>query len=144
LVAVSEPDRPLDYGGRIQILGVELYSDSATVNWRLAPLPDYEAVFAAELAEQAPDLDGLPEDYQKILRDKLIRQLQMRRKFVTLADDVGTQYLSTGGGSGGGGNGTRGHTDFRPAVPANARKLTVRWDEMEFEVQLPSDDHTAC
>jgi hypothetical protein len=39
----------------------------ATVNWRLASLPDYEAVFHAELAEQAPELEGLPEDYQKIL-----------------------------------------------------------------------------
>jgi hypothetical protein len=138
LVPVSEPDRPLDYGGRIQVLGVELYSDKLTVNWRLSPLPDYEAVFATELAEQEPDLEGLPEDYRRILRDKLIHRLQMQRRFMTLADDLGTQYLSMGGGSSGGGNERRGQTDFRPAVPENARKLNVRWDDMEFEVQLPS------
>ena len=39
LVPVEVPDRPLEYGGRIQILGVELYSDKVSVNWRLAPLP---------------------------------------------------------------------------------------------------------
>ena len=61
LLPVIEPDRPLAYGGRVQILGVELYSDKIAVNWRLAPLPDYEVVFSAELAEQEPDLEGLPE-----------------------------------------------------------------------------------
>jgi hypothetical protein len=143
LVPVSEPDQPLEYGGRIQVLGVELYSDKLTVNWRLAPLPDYKAVFAAELAEQETDLEGLPEDHRKILRDKLIHQLQTRRRFVTLADDLGTQYLSMGGGSGGGGNERRGQTDFRPAVPETARSLTVRWDDVEFEVQLPPDYNPA-
>jgi hypothetical protein len=52
LVPADEPDRPLAYGGRIQILGVELYSHSVTVNWRLAPLPDPEALFSDELADQ--------------------------------------------------------------------------------------------
>ena len=35
LVPVDQPDRPLNYGGRLQILGVELYSDAVTINWRL-------------------------------------------------------------------------------------------------------------
>ncbi len=137
LVPVNEPDRPLEYGGRIQILGVELYTDKVAVNWRLAPIPDYEAVFAAELADQEPDLEGLPDDYRKILRDKLIRRLQMQKRFISLVDDVGTEYRSTGGGSGGGGDERRGHSDFAPGVPAEIRRLTVRWDEMEFEVPLP-------
>jgi hypothetical protein len=137
LVLVDEPDRPLAYGGRIQILGVELYSDKVSVNWRLAPLPDPEALFAAELSEQEPDLDGLSDDFKKILRDKLIQRLQMQRRSMTLSDDVGTEFWSTGGGSGGGGNERRGHSDFLPGVPAGAKQLSVRWDELEFVVSLP-------
>lgn len=137
LVAVDEPDRPLEYGGRIQILGVELYSDKVSVNWRLAPLPDPEALFADELADQEPDIDGLSDDFKKILRDKLMERLRMQRRSVTVTDDVGTQYWSTGGGSGGGGNERRGHSDFAPGIPSEARELKVRWDEMEFEVRLP-------
>ena len=139
LVPVEEPDRALEYGGRVQILGVELYSDKVSVNWRIAPLPDPEALFAAELAEQEPDLEGLSDDFKKILRDKLIHRLQMQRRSLSLTDDVGTEFRSTGGGSGGGGNERRGQSDFTPRVPAEARRLTVLWDEMKFEVALPTD-----
>jgi len=137
LVPVNEPDRLLEYGGRVQILGVELYSDKVAVNWRLAPMPDYDAVFAAELAHQEPDLEGLPDDFKKILREKLVRGLQMRKRFVTLVEDVGTEYTSTGGGSGGGGDERRGNSDFAPGVPTEAQRLTVQWDQMEFDVHLP-------
>jgi hypothetical protein len=137
LVPVNEPDRALAYGGRIQVLGVELYSDKVSVNWRLAPLPDPEALFAVELAAQEPDLEGLSDDFKKILRDKLIQQLQMQRRSLTLTDDVETEYRWTGGGSGGGGNERRGHSDFAPGLPAEAKELTVRWDQMEFAVPLP-------
>lgn len=137
LIAVEEPDRPLAYGGRIQILGVELYSDKVSVNWRLAPLPDPEELFADELADQDPDLDGLSDDFKKILRDKLTQRLQMQRRSLGLNDDVGTEFRSTGGGSSGGGNERRGHSDFVPGVPAEAKRLSVRWDEMEFDVPLP-------
>jgi hypothetical protein len=89
LVPVDEPDRPLTYGGRIQILGVELYNDKVSVNWRLAPLPDPEALFAAELAEQVPDLEGLSDDFKKILRGKLINRLQMQKRSLALSDDIG-------------------------------------------------------
>ena len=37
LVPVDAPDRPLLYGGRIQILGVELYSDKVSVNLEARP-----------------------------------------------------------------------------------------------------------
>jgi len=100
-------------------------------------MPDYEAVFADELADQEPDLEGLSDDFKKILREKLVQKLQMRRRFISLVDDLGTRYWPTGGGSGGGGNERRGNSDFAPGVPANARRLTVRWDEMGFDVNLP-------
>jgi hypothetical protein len=143
LVPVDEPDRPLAHGGRIQILGVELYSDKVAVNWRLAPLPDPEALFADELADQEPDLEGLSDDFKKILRDKLIHRLQMQRGSLTLADDVGTEFGSTGGGSGGGANERRGHADFAPGAPASAKRLTVGWDEIDFAVLLPPERPSA-
>ena len=137
LVPATEPDRPLEYGGRVQILGVELYSDKVSVNWRLAPLPDPEALFADELAQQEPDLEGLSDDFKKILRDKLVHRLQMQRRSVGLTDDVGTVFHPTSGGSGGGGNERRGHSDFVPGAPPAATLLIVHWDEMEFEIPLP-------
>jgi hypothetical protein len=140
LVPANEPDRPLDYGGRVQILGVELYSDKVTVNWRLAPEPDYEAVFAVELSEQEDDLEGLPDLQRSHMRQQLVHRLQMQRRFVRLSDDLGTEYQGRGGGSGGGGNEKRGHTDFLPGAPPEARYLTVTWgDDLQFAVQLPSD-----
>lgn len=139
LVPADEPDRPLDYGGRIQILGVELYSDKVSVNWRLAPLPDPEALFAEELAQQEPDLEDLSDDFKKILREKLVQRLQMQRRSVRLSDDAGTTYHSSGGGSGGGGNERRGHSNFAPGVPSAATALIVHWDDMAFEVPLPPD-----
>ena len=63
----------------------------------------------------------------------------MQRRSLSLTDDVGTEFRSTGGGSGGGGNERRGQSDFTPRVPAEARRLTVLWNEMKFEVALPTD-----
>lgn len=140
LVPVNEPDRPLDSGGRVQILGVELYSDKVAVNWRLAPEPNYETVFADELAEQERDLDGLPDHQRNHLRNRLVQRLQMQRGFIALSDDVGTDYHGMGGGSSGGGGQKRGHAYFAPSVPAEVESLTVTWgSNMQFEVQLPSD-----
>jgi hypothetical protein len=38
------------FGGRFQVLGVEMYDTQFAVAWRLAPLPDEEAMFADEIA----------------------------------------------------------------------------------------------
>jgi hypothetical protein len=90
------------------------------------------------LAQQETDLEGLSDDFKKILRDKVVHRLQMQRQALRVTDDVGTLFRSTGGGSGGGSNERRGHADFAPAVPETAKRLIVRWDEMEFEVPLPA------
>jgi hypothetical protein len=92
---------------------------------------------ASRPSQGEPDLAGLPADDKKILRDKLVQRLQMQKRFISLVDDVGTEYRPTGGGSGGGGDERRGNSDFAPGVPAEAQRLTVQWDEMEFEVPLP-------
>jgi hypothetical protein len=61
----------------------------------------------------------------------------MRRRFLALADDVGTAYQSTGGGSGGGAGERRGNSDFTQGVPPEAQGLIVRWDDLEFDIELP-------
>ena len=96
LMPVDQPDRPLESGGRLQILGVEFYSDVVTIDWRLAPEPDYELVFAGELAAQDPELDGLSEGHRSILRRQLVQRLQMQRRFLGLSDDISTHVPPDG------------------------------------------------
>jgi hypothetical protein len=73
------------------------------------------------------------------VRNRLIHRLQMQRRHLGLSDDLGTQYRQAGGGSSGGPRGKRGQTDFAPAVPADARSLTVTWDvDTKFVVPLTS------
>jgi hypothetical protein len=137
LVAVSEPDRPLDYGGRVQILGVELYSTKVAVAWRLAPEPDYEFLFADELAALDADLEEVSDFERDRLRKHLLQRLKIQRRHLRLADDVGTDYHTTGGGSGGGGGEQVGRMGFVPALPIEAERLTIFWDDLDFGVVLP-------
>lgn len=143
LVPVTEPEGLLDHGGRVQILGVELFSDKVNVNWRISPEPDYGSVFAAELAAQEPDLAGLPAFQQQQRRSQLLHRLQMQGRFIGLSDDLGTEYRSTRGGSSAGSGEKRGHSEFAPGVPNAASRLTILWDDaagpnpLDFTVELP-------
>src|SRR5665213_1587179 len=40
VLKVEGADRPLPYGGRVQMLSVERYDTRVSVTWRLAPRPD--------------------------------------------------------------------------------------------------------
>ena len=138
LVPVSDPDRPLPYGGRVQILGVERYDSRVAVTWRLAPLPDPVEEHRLAIAAHDRDTEGLPEEERTILRDLLVHRLVSRGATeVGLADDVGTEYRTMGGGSSGGGHEKVGRTNFVPAVPDAASVLTVTWEQEEFVVRLP-------
>jgi len=145
LVSVTEAEGLLDHGGRMEILGVELFCDKVNINWRIFPEPDYEVVFASELAGQEPDLDGLPISQQQQRRNQLLHRLQMQGRFIGLSDDLGTEYRSTRGGSSGTGGEKKGHSEFAPGVPTAARQLTILWDDaasstpLEFSVELPAD-----
>ena len=134
---VSQPDRPLPYGGRVQILGVERYDSRVAVSWRLAPLPDPVEEHRLAIAAHDRDTEGLPEEERTILRDLLVHRLVSRGATeVGLADDVGTAYRGMGGGSSGGGDEKVGRTNFVPAVPDTASVLTVTWEQEEFVVPL--------
>ena len=137
LLPVREADRPVPFGGRLQILGVERYDSEVAVAWRMAPLPDDERRYADELRAHERDTEGLPEQDRMMLRHRFLHGLSdPPGSAFALSDDVGTEYRSVGGGSGGGGNEQTGRARFMPGIPPTASVLTVRWAELEFEVPL--------
>jgi hypothetical protein len=141
LIPVRDADRELPYGGRLQILGIERYDSKVAVAWRMAPLPDAEAQHAQELAAHERDSEGLPEHEREMMRAEFLQHVSRGPGAqLTLSDDVGTGYRSTGGGWSGGGNERVGRAQFTPWIPEDASMLTVRWDVLEFPVPLGEHD----
>lgn len=137
VLSIEGPDRPLPYGGRVQVLSVERYDARVAVTWRLAPIPD--PVEQHTLAMSALDRDtvGLTEEERKVLRDQLVGRLVSPGVWdVSLSDDLGTKYKSCGGGSSGGGQERVGRAEFVPALPDAATALTVHWGALDFPVRL--------
>jgi hypothetical protein len=136
LIAVEEPDRPLGYGGRIQILGLERYDTKLAVAWRLAPLPDPEIQYLDQLSAHDQDAEGLTELQRRQLRRQLLGRLGHLRERIRLVDSVETMYQKMGGGSGGSADERVGRTEFMPSIPDSATWLSVFWEELEFVVPL--------
>jgi hypothetical protein len=137
LIPVKNADRSGPYGGRLQILGIERYDSKVAVAWRMAPLPDSETQYAGELRAHDRDTEGLPENERMMLRQRFLHKVNRPAGFkLTLADDLGTEYRSTGGGSSGGGDEQTGRAQFMPGIPQAASMLTVRWDDLDFGVSI--------
>jgi hypothetical protein len=137
LIPVVDGDRVVPYGGRLQILGIERYDSVVAVAWRMAPLPDAETKYADELRAHDRDTEGLPDHERESLRRMFLMQINRPTSFAfTLADDLGTEYLNTGGGTSGGRNEQTGRAQFMPAVPERASELTIRWDDLVFRVWI--------
>jgi hypothetical protein len=101
LIPVENGDRAVPHGGRLQILGIERYDSKVAVAWRMAPLPDPEASHAVELAAHDRDTEGLPERDRLMMRRRFLHQLHPPAgRNLTLSNDLGTEYLNIGGGSG--------------------------------------------
>jgi hypothetical protein len=60
MLPVDNPDQALPLGGRIQIMGVELYDSQVGIAYRLAPLPNIEAVIREKLAAHDEETRDLP------------------------------------------------------------------------------------
>lgn len=58
------------YGGRLRIVGVELYETEMALHWRMAPLPDVDAALPEEAAARERDTLGLPEDERERIRQR--------------------------------------------------------------------------
>jgi hypothetical protein len=137
LVPADVPDVSIALGGRLQIMGVELYDIQVAVAWRLAPLPDPERQFYDQLAAHDLDSQGLPEHERRRTRQMLMHRLGIVRERLSLSDDVGTEYQHIGGRSGGGRDERTGRAQFLPAVPDAADGLTVHWEnEISIAIDL--------
>jgi hypothetical protein len=137
LIPVVNGDREVPYGGRLQVLGIERYDSRVVVTWRMAPLPDPESKYAEELRAHDHDTEGLPDDERMMLRRRFLMQINRPGGHaLTLSDDLGTEYFSTGGGASGGGNEQTGRAQFIPAAPDNVSELTVRFDDLVFRVLI--------
>jgi hypothetical protein len=136
LLPVSDADRPIPYGGRLQILGVERYDTAVSVAWRFAPLPDAELQYADELLAHDRDTEGLPEEERTMMRQHFLHRLDRPAQKLALTDDLATDYQYAGGSASGGGNEQTGRARFFPGIPHEAATLTVHWDELAFPVAL--------
>jgi hypothetical protein len=136
LIPVADADREVPFGGRLQILGIERYDTKVAIAWRMAPLPDAEIQYADEVREHERDTEGLPDGERKMLRQRFLHQLDRARYHFSLSDDLGTEYLRTGGGSGGSLEEQTGRAQFMPGVPQDASLLTVHWDDLTFPVSI--------
>jgi hypothetical protein len=136
--SVAGPDREYDLlGGRLRVIAVDIYDSALTVRWRVAPEPDIAAVFPAEEGQLLRDIQGTEEWASVELRRKAHERLRMRRLYrFTLTDDVGTQYVNSGGGSSGRPNEMTGEARFSPSPPSSASELTLGWLDLSIAVPL--------
>jgi hypothetical protein len=137
MIPVDSPDQPLPFGGRIQILGVEMYDTCVSVAYRLAPLPNVESVIREVLSDHDKSTEHLPAEERKRLRTEF--EFKMNRASepgLTLTDDLGTPYRARSSHGGGGGNERVGRTQFFPAITPATTQLVANWGELEFPINL--------
>jgi hypothetical protein len=138
LIPVANAARDLQFGGRLEILGVERYDTRVAVSWRFAPLPNVEDAFAREIALLERDTEGLPDEERENRRNSFQQRLGAHGiNAFLLSDDVGTDYQLAGGNSGGGTDERTGRTQFTPGIPSHASRLTITWETVQFEVEVP-------
>lgn len=118
-------DEEVDFfGGRLRIVGIELYERGCYVLWRMAPLPDLALALPEESAALERDTEGLPESERQHVRLRHRGLFQLASRF-RVTDDVGTQYRTCGGSSSGNSDELAGRLRLAPAPPEHARVVTV-------------------
>jgi hypothetical protein len=122
---VPAPDDERDFfGGRLRIIGVELYDTEAAVHWRLAPLPDMALAMPEETRAFERDIAGLPEEEARRLRPRRPGPFLLADRF-TIGDDAGTSYTRRGGGAQASDMQASGRIVVVPPPPPEARELRV-------------------
>lgn len=87
---VAGRDEEVDFfGGKLRIVGIELYENSCYLLWRMAPLPDIALALPEESAALERDIEGLPESerQQVLLGHRGVFQFASR---FSVTDDQGT------------------------------------------------------
>lgn len=123
------------YGGRLSIMGVELFDAYANIRWRLSPPPDRGAV-PGETSPVEVDMAGLPDEERARLRraPRAGRFPWLASRFA-VTDDVGTVYDSGGGSWSATGDVETGDIGLRPAPPPEATELII--DAIGVIIRVP-------
>lgn len=136
--SVVGPDIEVDlHGGRLRVLGIDIYDTKVLVRWRVAPQPDVALVCPEEEAQLLRDIEGTDDWAAEELRKKAHNRLRAMRLYqFDLSDDVGPQYTPSGRHAGGGANEMAGEAEFTPTPPEGAYQLTVLWHGLAVPVPL--------
>jgi hypothetical protein len=131
------PDQEFEvYGGRLQIVAIEVYDTAVAVRWRVSPEPDISLAFPDETRQLEQDMEGLEGWAAEELRRKAEHRLRAMRLYqFLLTDDFGTEYVQRGSRSGGGSGVRSGEAEFQPPPPPAASELVLKW--LGLEVSLP-------
>jgi len=123
------PRTGLEYrGGRLQILGVEIYEVETVVAWRISPIPE----LGVEHAVTAP---GISVDEQRRRFETWLRAVNDVGSF-DLTDSLGTRFEPRSSGGGGSDRERTGKTRFVPAPSPAASALIVTWHDARLEIPL--------
>ena len=136
-IAIASAVKDVPYGGRLQVLSVELYDSQLAVSWRIAPLPNPEAMFSADLAAHERDTEGLSAEQRDELRTRLM--FGLRRRYVhgiRLTDDTAAAYFRSGGSASGGSSELTGRAVFSPAPLPGATQLVVHFDALSSDIPV--------
>ena len=133
---VPAPNREYDFfGGRLRILGVELYDTEMAVQWRMAPLPDMDAALPENAVAAERDTEGMPEEGRAAARRERHRHhWDLLRRFV-VTDDAGGTYSGRGGGAVGGGSELMGRLVVNPGIHDGAATLII--DALGVIIRIP-------
>jgi hypothetical protein len=132
---IPGPEGELEfYGGRLSIMGVELFDDHVSVLWRLSPAPQRGAV-PGEKPPVEVGLAGLPESERARLRlaRRSTRMPWLASRF-QVTDDVGTEYSQLGAVTSSGSL-EMGTIELTPAPPPEATELII--DAVGVIIRVP-------
>ena len=124
-------------GGHLRIVALELFDDHVAVHWHLAPHPNPDVLFEADLTALDRDTECLPEWERTECRRSFGRRLLLRiaERFV-VTDDAGTTYHPIGGSSGDDEDELVGRQRFAPGVPEAATELVIGGPGARFTVDV--------
>lgn len=136
LLPASSDATATRFGGRFQVLGIELYDTQFAVVWRLAPPPDQEAMFADDVAALERDTEGLPDQRREMLKRRLLQQLSMQRQEIKVTDDLGTTITLREVVPAEAQNERTGRMMFHPVPSPDATLLSIQWEDVVHGVTL--------
>jgi hypothetical protein len=123
---VPAPNEEYDFfGGRLRIVGVEVYDTEMAVHWRMAPLPDVDAALPEEAEAGDRDTQGLPEDERDRIRLRRQRDNWKLLHHFVVSDDAGHRYRSAGGGASGSLDVLVGRVIITPGLQEGATTLVI-------------------